>query len=256
MGMLKRFWVVVKSYLNHWIGRAEDPEKMLNQMLIDMGEQLVNAKRQVAVAIADEKRLLKQYEQAREHALDWEKKAMLAVKAGDDSLARQALERQADYAKQAGVFEQNWRSQKDSVEKLKKALQGLSNKIEDAKRKKNMLVARAKRAEAQKSITDTMSGLNDSSAFDTLNRMEEKIDSMEAEASAATELADEIVTDELSAKFEKLEISTSDDALSALKARMGMALPETTGSVLDTTTQDQLKRIEKDLKSPAEKINT
>jgi phage shock protein A len=226
---------------------------MLNQMLIEMGEQLVNAKRQVAVAIADEKRLLKQHEQERVLALDWEKKAMLAVKAGDDELAKQALERQADHAKQAGVFEQNWRGQKDAVEKLKVALQGLNNKIEDAKRKKNLLVARAKRAQAQQSITETMNGLTQTSAFDTISRMEEKIDQMEAEASATTELANEIVTDELEAKFQKLNVAESDDALKALKARMGMALPERTGVVVDTTTQEQLKQIAQDLRDETAK---
>lgn len=250
MGMLQRFWTLLKSYLNAWIGRAEDPEKMLNQMLLDMQEQLVTAKRQVAIAIADEKRLLKQYEQERDMAIDWEKKAMLAVRAGQDELAKQALERHTEHAKQAKGFEQHWNAQKQSVEQLKTALQGVGVKIEEAKRKKNLLVARAKRAEAQKTITETMSGISQTSALDTISRMEEKIDRMEAEAVATNELANEIQTDELAAKFEKLQITDSDDGLRALKAKMGMALPESTGrTAVYETTQDELRQIKKALES-------
>jgi phage shock protein A len=138
-------------------------------------------------------------------------------------LARQALERQAEHARLAQGFEQQWNAQTSSVEQLKKALLTLGEKIEDAKRKKNLLVARAKRAEAQKTITETMSGISQTSAFDTIGRMEEKIERMEAEASATSELASEIHTDQLSAQFEKLEVvSSGSDALAALKAKMGV----------------------------------
>src|SRR5579871_675778 len=216
MAIVQRFWTVLKSNLNHLIGKAEDPEKMLNQMLLDMQEQLINAKRQVAIAIADEKRLLKQHEDERIKARDWEDKAMLAVKAGKDDLAKQALDRKAEHDKLASGFEVQWQGQKQAVEQLKVALNGLQGKIEDAKRKKNLLVARARRAEAQKTITDTMSGMANTSAIDTIERMEQKIDQMEAEAQATTEMAKEIETDELSAQFEKLNVVQSDDALEAL----------------------------------------
>lgn len=247
MAIIQRFWNVIKSNLNHLIGRAENPEKMLNQMLLDMQEQLINAKKQVAVAIADEKRLLKHYEDEKTKAKEWEDKAMLAVKAGKDDLAKQALDRKTDHDKLANGFEGQWRSQKQAVEQLKGALTGLHSKIEDAKRKKNLLVARARRAEAQKTITDTMSGISNTSALDTIERMEQKIDQMEAEAQAATEMANEIETDELSAQFEKLNVVGSDDALVALKEKMGMATkkPEV------TTDKDaaELKKLEEELES-------
>lgn len=222
MAILQRFWTMLKSNLNHLIGVAEDPEKMLNQMLLDMQEQLISAKKQVAVAIADEKRLLQQYEQEKNLSHDWEKRAMAAVKAGEDDLARQALERQADHVKQAQAFEQHWHAQKTAVEQLKVALEQLSEKINDAKRKKNLLIARAKRAQAQQQITETMSGISGASGFETLERMEEKIDRMEAEAHATTELAEELVTDKLLTQFEKLDTSGSSDALLALKEKMGV----------------------------------
>lgn len=243
MAIVQRFWTMLKSNLNHLIGKAEDPEKMLNQMLIDMQEQLINAKKQVAVAIADEKRLLKQHENEKNLSLDWEQKAMLAVKAGKDDLAKQALERKTEHDKTAKGFEDQWRIQKEAVEKLKGALTGLSEKIEDAKRKKNLLVARAKRAEAQKTITDTMSGMSNTNAFDTIERMEQKIDQMEAEATAATELANEIEVDELSAQFKKLDTVGSDDALAALKAKMGVAQP----AKVDSEEASELKKIEQEL---------
>ena len=145
MGIFQRFWTMLKSNLNHLIGIAEDPEKMLNQTLMDMQEQLISAKRQVAVAIADEKRLIQQYEQEKQNGAEWEQRAMLAVQQNNDNLATQALERQAEHNKLAAGFETNWRAQKQSVEQLKTALHKLSDKISDAKRQKNLLIARARR---------------------------------------------------------------------------------------------------------------
>jgi len=237
---------MIKSNLNHLIGRAEDPEKMLNQMLLDMQEQLINAKRQVAVAIADEKRLLKQYEDEKSKAKEWEDKAMLAVKASKDDLARQALERKAEHDKMANGFEVQWHSQRQAVEQLKVALTNLNTKIEDAKRKKNLLIARARRAEAQKTITDTMSGISKTNALDTIERMEQKIDQMEAEAQATTEMANEIETDKLKVEFEKLDVVGSEAALEALKEKMG--IKKATPSVEDRESVE-LKKIEAELEA-------
>lgn len=248
MAIVNRFWTVVKSNLNHMIGKAEDPEKMLTQMLLDMQEQLFTAKRQVAVAIADEKRLLKQHEDERTKATEWEQKAMLAVNAGKDDLARQALERKAEHDKMASGFEEQWRAQKQAVEQLKSALTTLTSKIEDAKRKKNLLVARAKRAEAQKTITETMSGISSVSAFDTIERMEQKIDQMEAEAQATTEMANEIETDELKAQFAKLDVVSSDIALEALKQKMNVPSSSAkTESVQQSKESLELKKLEAEL---------
>lgn len=223
MAIFSRIGILVKSNVNDVINKAEDPEKMLNQMLIDMNQQLGEAKKQVAVAIADEKRLRKQYENERKLAIEWEKKAMLAVKAGNDDLAKRALQRKTEHEKMALGFEGNWKAQKAAVDQLKGALQGLNSKIQEAKRKKNLLIARQKRAEAQRTIAETMNGLSQTSAFDTLSRMEEKIDKMEAEAQATYELTEEATGDDLQKQFDALEHVEADDALSALKAKMGVA---------------------------------
>jgi phage shock protein A len=227
MGIFSRLGTLIKSNLNDLISKAEDPEKMLNQILIDMKNQLVEAKKQVAVAIGDEKRLKKQWDEQSASSKEWERKAMMAVHAGDDELAKEALGRQKEHEELAAQFEQQWHLQKDAVDKLKDQLRVLNNKIEEAKRKKNILVARAKRAEAQKTIQQTMQGLSDTSAFDTFERMAEKVDAIEAEAEAGSELSGELTGDNLEQKFKKLETSKVgvDLQLAELKAKMGLAAP-------------------------------
>jgi phage shock protein A len=225
MGIFSRLGTLIKSNINDLITKAEDPEKMLTQVLLEMQQQLVEAKKAVAIAIADEKKLQKQYTSETDKAKEWERKAMVAVRAGDDNLARQALARKQEHETIAAQFQQQWIQQKQAVEKLKDALRLLNNKIEEAKRKKNILIARKKRAEAQQQIANTMQGLGDTSAFDTFDRMAERIQLMEAEAEAGAELAGELSGDTLESKFLQLEQAggaSEDDALSELKAKMGM----------------------------------
>jgi phage shock protein A len=225
MGIFSRLGTLIKSNLNDLISRAEDPEKMLNQVLLDMQQQLVEAKKAVAVAIADEKKLQKQYTLELDKSKEWERKAMVAVRAGDDNLARQALVRKQEHEAISTQFQQQWIAQKAAVEKLKDALRLLANKIEEAKRKKNILVARKKRAEAQRQIASTMQGLGDTSAFDTFERMADQINLLEAEAEAGAELAGELSGSTLESKFLALESGgqgSEEDALNELKSKMGL----------------------------------
>ncbi|MCC7075029.1 MAG: PspA/IM30 family protein [Deltaproteobacteria bacterium] len=247
MAIFSRLGTLLKSNVNDAISKAEDPEKMLTQMLLDMQQQMVEAKKQVAVAIADEKRLQKQFEQEKQLSVEWEKKAMLAVKAGNDDLAKQALMRKTEHEKLALGYEQQWQAQKAAVDQLKGALQGLNSKIEEAKRKKNLLVARAKRAEAQKTIAETMDGISSTSAFDTMARMEEKINKAEAEAQATYELAQTTSGDDLKAKFDALQTVEADDALAALKAKMGVA-PAVTAEPAPQE-QQSMEEIEKQIEA-------
>jgi phage shock protein A len=227
MGIFSRLAQLIKSNLNDLISRSEDPEKMLNQIVLDMNQQLVEAKKQVAVSIADEKRLAKQFEQEAANASEWEKRAMMALRAGNEELAKEGLARKREHDALVATYQDQWTKQKAAVEQLKKALRLLNDKIEEAKRKKNVLVARKKRAEAQKAIQDTMSGLRDQSAFQTFDRMAQKIDQLEAEAEAEGELADEYSGDTLANQFAQLEKTHSgDDDLVALKRKMGMLPPE------------------------------
>jgi phage shock protein A len=233
MGIFSRLGTLIKSNINDLITKAEDPEKMLNQVLLEMQQQLAEAKKAVATAIADEKKLQKQFNIELDKAKEWERKAMVAVRAGDDGLAKQALVRKQEHENISTQFQQQWIGQKQAVEKLKDALRLLNNKIEEAKRKKNILIARKKRAEAQQQIASTMQGLGDTSAFDTFDRMSDRIALMEAEAEAGAELAGELSGDTLESKFLSLEAGGAggeDDALAELKSKMGLLEAPTAGS--------------------------
>jgi phage shock protein A len=233
MGIFSRLGTLIKSNLNDLISRAEDPQKMLNQIVLDMQNQLVEAKKQVAVSIADEKRLKKQLDEQGELSKEWERKAMLAVRQGDDGLAKEALRRKGEHDAQVAEYAKQWELQRQAVDKLKDQLRSLNDKIEEAKRKKNVLIARQKRAEAQRAIQDTMRGLSDTSAFDTFDRMAQRVDQIEAEAEAATELGGELTGDTLDKKFKALEATGvgGDAALAELKAKMGLAAPEARGAL-------------------------
>lgn len=227
MGIFARLAALIKSNLNDLISRSEDPEKMLNQIVVEMSNQLLEAKRQVAQSIADEKRLSKQVEQETANATEWEKRAMLAIRAGDDALAKEALARKKEHQTLAEQFQEQWSKQKQAVEQLKLALRALNNKIEEAKRKKNLLIARKKRAEAQKAIQETMTGLKNASAFETFDRMAGRIEQMEAEAEAHAELNEEASGDTLAHKFRELEVTKgADEDLLSLKRKMGLLPPE------------------------------
>ncbi|MBV1861784.1 MAG: PspA/IM30 family protein [Nannocystaceae bacterium] len=227
MGLFSRLGTLIRSNINELINKSEDPEKMLNQVLVDMKAQLVEAKKQVAVAIADEKRVKKQYEQEANKAAEWERKAMLAVKAGDDALARAALARKHEHGEVAETLKQQWEAQKQSVEQLKGALRGLDNKIEEAKRKRNILVSRQKRAEAQRTINETLSNINSTSAFDTFERMSDRVTQIEAEAEAVAEIGGALPEATLESQFKALEANSGvDDDLSALKSKMALQAAE------------------------------
>jgi len=223
MGIFDRLKTVISSNMNDLISKAENPEKMLNQMIIEMNEQLIDSKKAVAMAIADEKRLEREVTENRAKAEEWEKKAMLAVRAGRDDLAKDALVRKQEHESYVGQLGTQWQAQKESVEKLKESLRGLQTKIEEASRKKNILIARAKRAEAQDKINKTMSSLQGSkSAFDTFDRMAKKIDELEARAEAQKELEDVSSGASLDKQFAALESSpaAADALLEDLKRKM------------------------------------
>jgi phage shock protein A len=202
MGLFDRLSTLMRSNINDLISRAENPEKMLNQLIVDMKTQLAKAKQQVASAIADEKKLQSDAEAMKKQAEDWERRAMLAVQEGRD---------------------ETWLKHKAETEALKLSLRQLNDKIEEAKRKKNILVARAKRAEAQQRIQETMSGLSDKGAFESFERMTEKIEANERRAIAAAEIQEEFSGDQLARQFDALEYKgSSDQQLLALKQRMGL----------------------------------
>ena len=226
MGILDRFSQLLKSNINDLISKAEDPEKMLTQILEDMRSQLVKAKTQVAQAIADEKGLRDRADSEYKNAKTWEERAMLAIQQGRDDLAKQALVRHQEHLGHAQQYEQTWESQRQESEKLKNSLRDLNDKIEEAKRKKNLLVARQRRAQAQQRIAETMSSLSEKSAFEAFSRMEERIETNERQLKAASELEDEFTGDTLQRDFKQLERGATDfsvdSQLLAMKQKMGI----------------------------------
>jgi len=231
MGIFDRIATLFKSNINDLISRAENPEKMLDQIVIDMRNQLARAKQQVASAIADEKRLKDQTESEAKAAGDWEQKAMLAVKEGRDDLAKQALVRHNEHLAHAQQLQQTWEAHALETEKLKNSLRDLNDKIEEAKRKKNLLLARQRRAQAQQRIAETMSSMSEKSAFEAFARMEEKIEQNERLIKASSEIDEEFSGDRLLHDFKRLEKGTSaasaDQQLLALKEKMGLLPPGT-----------------------------
>jgi phage shock protein A len=226
MGIFDKLSRMLRSNINDLISRAENPEKMLNQIILDMRDQLAKAKREVAAAIADERKLRQQLDEEAKQARDWEQRAMLAVREGRDDLAKQALVRHQEHAERAHAIEQTWRAQAAETEKLKGSLRQLNEKIDEAKRKRNLLIAKQKRAQAQRRIHETMSGLSDASAFDAFNRMAEKIEESERRNVALAEVDEALQLPDVEREFKQLEAGAGsagvDDRLLALKQQMGM----------------------------------
>lgn len=233
MGIFDRFKTVISSNINDMINKAENPEKMLNQLVIDMNQQMIESKKAVAMAIADEKKIERELLEQKRVAEEWERKAVIAVKAGRDDLAKEALLRKQEAETYYLQLKPQWEAQKASVEKLKDTLRQLQNKIDEASRKKNILVARAKRAEAQEKIQKTLASVSgNTSAFDTFDRMAKKVDELEARADAHAELADLSQSTSLDKEFAKLESSGAgaDLLLEELKRKMiGDGGTESTG---------------------------
>jgi phage shock protein A len=223
MGIFQRMKTVISSNINDMISKSENPEKMLNQLVIDMNQQMIESKKAVALAIADEKKLERETGEQLRLSKEWEAKAMLAVRAGKDDLAKEALLRKQEYENFYGQYNTQWAAQKASVDKLKESLRSLQSKIDEANRKKNLLIARAKRAEAQEKIQNTISNVTgNSSAFEAFDRMATKVDELEARAAASVELEDLSKDSSLEAQFKQLENSgaSADLMLEELKAKM------------------------------------
>ena len=220
MGIFDRISSVFKANVNHMLSKAEDPEKMLDQIVLEMNEQLAKTKRQVTMAIADEKRLEKQYRSEETEAQEWERKATLALQKENETLAKEALARRNEHQNLANEYQIQWEKQKQAVDELKESLKALERKIEEAGRKKNLLIARQKRATAQQQIHETMAGMRNGNAFESFDRMEEKVLETEARADAAVEMA-QTEDVKLEDQFAELEKEGSlDDDLAALKAKM------------------------------------
>jgi len=223
MGIFSRFKNLVKSNADDLIDKAEDPEKVLKQAIVEMGEQLISAKKQVSEAISTERKLRKQSLLEVGKTDKWKEKAGVAVRAGDDELAKLALQRKREHEALAVQYGKQWEDQKEAVAQLKATLRRLADKIEEAKRKKDLLIAKKKRADAQRNMQNTIGSLDDDGALQTFERMEQKIEKAEAEAEAAAEYQEERTGDVIEQKLDELAAASDEDMeLLALKEELGL----------------------------------
>lgn len=217
MGLFDRVSRVVRANLNAAVSSAEDPEKILDQALIDMQEDLVQLRQAVAGAIASQKRMQQQYNQAQSEGNNWQQRAQLALQKGDENLAREALSRKKVQLDTATALKTQLDQQTSTVDTLKRNLIALEGKISEAKTKKDMLKARASAAKANEQLQGTLGRMGTSSAMGAFERMEEKVLQIEARSQAAAELAGT----GLEEQFRQLESGTDVDAeLEALKAQV------------------------------------
>ncbi len=217
MGLPERIIMVLKSNLNAIVSAAEDPEKILEQLIFDMQEDLSQLRQAVAQAIAALKIQEQQYNQSTTQAQEWEKRAMLAIQKGDDALAKEALSRKKTHTESANTLKAGLQQQTVQVELLKKNLPAIAGKIAEAKSKKELLKVRLQTSKSQEKLNNILGSVNTNSAEATFARMEEKILKAEALASATAELN----ADELGSQFAQLESGSDiDDELAALKAKL------------------------------------
>ncbi len=188
MSILDRVSRLVRANVNDLIDQAEDPEKMIDQLLRDMQLNITTARAQVALMIAQEKELEADLTESRHLATQWNEKAMRAVEAGKDDLAREALRRKRDNDENERVYEQQYQAQDQTVEKLKQQLRLLESKYDTTLSQRDSLIARQRRAEATKRVSQHVSSLSPLDVSAELDRMERKIRGSESEAEALSEL--------------------------------------------------------------------
>jgi len=213
MALLERVSTLIRANLNDLIDKAEDPEKMIKQVILDMQNQLLQVKTQVAIAIADQHLLEKRRKENEEKTADWMRKADLAVSKKDDDLARAALHRVESYREMTGSFTQQVADQKAQVENLKTALRQLEQKLTEAQAKADVLIAQQRRARAVGKAHDARAAIGDNSKGAAFDRMKNKVAHNEAVTLAKSELGTEDVEDRLNA-IEK------DDRIEQLLAEM------------------------------------
>jgi len=215
MALLERVAALVRANLNDLVDRAEEPEKMIKQVILDMQNQLLQVKTQVAIAIADQHLLARKASENEEKRSEWMRKAELAVEKKDDALARAALERAMTAKELADSFHQQVGDQKAEVENLKGALARLEGKLAEAQSKSELLLARHRRARASQRANDAKRGAA-GAAVQTFDRMKEKVLRAEAVGQAWTELSGDDVEDRFAAMEKEKEI---DRLLTDLKSR-------------------------------------
>lgn len=215
MGLIDRILRVIRANLNSTIGQAEEPEKVLEQAVEEMQQDLIGLRQAVAQAIASQKRTERQAAQARSKADEWYNRAQLALSNDEDNLAREALTRRKSYQETAKALSTQLAQQEEVVTKLKANMRTLESKISEAKTKKDLFIARARSAEASQKIHEMLGNIGTGSALSAFERMEENVMQLEAQSEALQALE----SNDLEKKFAVLEGSDNiDSELATMKA--------------------------------------
>ena len=218
MALLERVSTLVRANLNDLIDKAEEPEKMLKQLILDMENQLLQVKTQVAVAMADQHLLEKKQAENETKAAEWMRKAELAVDKKQDDLARAALERHQSYTEMAVSFNEQLSNQRVEIENLKSALAKLEQKLSEAKSRIDLLIAQHRRSRAVTRASDAQLAAGERSTLAAFDRMKQKVLRGEAVSQAKSEM----VKDDLDGRLAKLEREDRiEQMLAELKARRG-----------------------------------
>jgi phage shock protein A len=220
MALLERVATLVRANLNDLIDKAEEPEKMIKQVILDMQNQLLQVKTQVAIAIADQHLLIKKQKENEQAAEEWVRKAELAVEKKQDDLARAALERSMTANSIAASFAEQVADQTAQVENLKTALRKLDLKLAEAQNRSDILIAQHRRSRALNKAGDARLKIGDGSKAAAFDRVKHKVQHAEAMSQAKADLAVDSVDDRLAA-LEKED--AVEKLLIELKLRKGLA---------------------------------
>lgn len=243
MGVLERVSTLVRANINAMLDSAEDPEIMLSQILRDMEAEIGKARSQVADMMAQERLFQDDLKTEQDKSEHLNSRAEYYVRQGNDAMAKEALKRKADSDANITVIQQQLTAQSDMVNRLREQLDALQDKYKQSVANRDNLLARYRRAKVQQQVTHTMNSLDITDYSSDLARMENRIRKTEAQAGAEAELSSDNAGDDLSHDFDTAEQGTQvDDALAALKARMGMGgekpSDNTTGSESGAGTRD------------------
>ena len=217
MGIFSRMSDVIKANINDLLDKAEDPEKMIKQMVLEMEESVNKATLSVAQSIANQKQIQRRLDKEQSNVNDWQLKAEQAIQAGRDDLAKAALEKKLVAQKNVNDLQPTFDTAKATADRLKSQLDQLKKKLDEARSRQNTLIARSNAAKAEKQLNQAMSGVG-SDAFSKFEKMESKVEQMESEAEAFGELnsSDKSLEEE----FANLSSPDVDDELAKLKAQL------------------------------------
>jgi phage shock protein A len=220
MALMERVSTLLRANLNDLIDRAEDPAKMIKQVILDMENQLMQVKTQVAIAVADLHVLERKRNEDAEKEASWMRKADLALAREDEALARAAIERAISSRKMTSAFDEQMADQKVQVENLKSAFEKLQNKLAEARAKADVLVARQRRSRVMTTAADAQLNAGGVSHSNTFDRMEDKVRHNEAYGEALHGMVEDNVEDRLASLEKHDEV---EKLLAELKARRSAA---------------------------------